>query len=141
MKVRACVVAAAIAAGLCWSPSARAEETPPAVSIVDATRFFTAPRALGDAWERAVQAVRDGMRAMLDAERAATQQALATAPPPKRAPAWHAPLPPPREVRQASRPVAVTPVSVEPPTQSVVDVRGQRATLLGARVELPWTVP
>src|SRR5262245_394910 len=92
MKVRAGVVAGASGAALCWSPSARAQEPAPAaasppavdvptVNIVDVARFFTAPRALGDAWERAVQAVLDGMRVVVEAERAAAQRTLAAVPP------------------------------------------------------------
>jgi hypothetical protein len=143
MKVRACVSAAAIAAAISWSAAAGAQETAPEtarIDIVDVARFFTAPRALGDAWERALQAVRDGMRALVDQERTAAQQALAPVPPAKRAPAWTVVVPAVREVRQR-RTVAVHPVAVEPVTESVADVRGQRAVLLGASVGLPWNVP
>lgn len=142
MKVRACVTAAVIAAGLCCSAVAGAQEAakaPP--EIVDVARFFSAPRALGDAWERAVQAVLDGMRALVDADRTTARQALAASPPPKRVPAWTAVVPAVREVHKARRPVAVHPVAVEPVTETGSDVRGQRAVLLGASVELPWNVP
>jgi hypothetical protein len=144
MKVRACVTAAVIAAGISWSAAAGAQEAAkeaPRVDIVDVAQFFTAPRALGDAWERALRAVLDGMRALVDAERTAARQALAPAPPAKRAPAWTAVVPAVREVGQARRIVAVHPVTVEPVTETVADVRGQRAVLLGASVGLPWNVP
>jgi len=140
MKVRAWVTAAAIAAGLCWSPATRAQEAPPLVDVIDAARFLSAPRALGDAWERAVRAALDGVRAFLEADLAA-RHALAAALPPKRAPPWTTALPARREVREARRVVRLQPATVEPVAQAVLDARGQRATLLGAVVELPWTLP
>lgn len=143
MKVRARVTVAVIAAGLSWSAAAGAQEAAkeaPRVDIVDVARFFTAPSALGHAWERAVQAVLDGMRAVVDVERTAAQQALAT-PPATRTPVWTAALPAVREVGKARSPLAVHPVVVEPVTEIGPDARWQRAVLLGASAELPWNVP
>ncbi|MFT3771306.1 MAG: hypothetical protein QM820_38310 [Minicystis sp.] len=159
MRLRASVTAAVIAAGLFLSAAAGAQGPPlpardgaargpqpaaepaaKAVDIIDVERFFSAPRALGDAWERAVQAALDGMRALRDAERVATQAPLPVAMR-KPAPPWPTIAPVSHEARFARFVVTFQPVTVEPVTQSVVDVRGQRAILLGSVVALPWSVP
>ncbi|APR75207.1 Hypothetical protein A7982_00553 [Minicystis rosea] len=144
MRLRASMTAAVAAAGLLLSTAAHAQGSASAsasapVEIIDVERFFSAPRALGDAWERAVQAALDGMRALRDAERAA----LRPVPTPPRAPSppWSTIAPAPREVPIPRYVVTLQPVVVEPVTQAVIDARGQRATLLGASVEMPWPVP
>ena len=109
------------------------------MEIFDVTRFVSTPAALGDTWDRAVRAVLDSMRTFLEAERA-TVLAAAT-PPKKRLVAWSAPAPARNEVVSARKLVRLQPVEVGPVTQSVADARGQSAILLGARVELPWTMP
>jgi hypothetical protein len=148
MRLRAYVAAASIAAGLWLSTgSARAQGAAPAPppagqapDIVGVEKFFSAPSALGDAWQRAVHAVLDGMRDLLQADKAAAQQALAPAATPKpRAPAWQ--LIPPARRETLHRPVVLHPVAFEPALRAGDDGRGERATLLGVRAELPWLVP
>jgi len=149
MKVWTSVPAAAFAAALLLStgaaraqgPTGAPSAAPPpaeALDIVGVERFFSAPSALGHAWETAVHAVLDRMRALVDAE----PRALAPAPPAKkRAPAWAAPVPARREAPGTHYVVTFQPVTVEPVTQAVADTRGERAVLLGVSVELPWNVP
>ena len=88
MRLRTSMTTAVAAAGLFFSTAAHAQGSaapPPAsapVEIIDVERFFSAPRALGDAWERAVQAALDGMRVLRDAERMALRAPLPAAPKP-----------------------------------------------------------
>jgi hypothetical protein len=109
---------------------------------------FTPPAVLGTAWAKAVRAVLDGVKHLVDVEKVEPhppilpEAAASTTPPP--APVWRVPVwQPPNRLREAiaKSPVQVGPVSVGPPTESPVDTRGEHAVLLGARVELPWVVP
>jgi hypothetical protein len=124
----------------------------------------TPPTVLGEAWTRKLRAALEGVQHALDEEalpmgalppnpRAEALEALRVthtkevvsrvrATPPV-VPAWRAAWTPATALREAiaQSPVQVTPVSVAPPSESTVDTRGEHATLLGVRVELPWMVP
>jgi hypothetical protein len=153
-KVFLAVIAAAVA--IPWaSPAlaqgpAKAPSPPPppaAVSLPEAPHIFTPPAVLGEAWARAVRAVLDGVKHLVDmdkieAERIVYLKASAPrspAPSPPVVPAWK----PTSTLRDAldRSPIQVGPVGVVPPTEAVRDTRDERAVLLGARVELPWMVP
>lgn len=145
MRVRSCVPAAGIAAGLWLGTGIAHAEGPasppkPAAEVVEVTRF-AATSALGDAWARAVHAALAGMRDFLEAERAAAQRhALAAAAAPRRKRVSWPTVPPAAADVRATR-VRVQPVPIEPVAQAGVDTRGQSAVLLGAAVDLPWTMP
>jgi hypothetical protein len=145
MKVWLSVPAAAFAAALLLSTgdahaqgSAVAPTPGQGIDIVGVEQFFSAPSRLGHAWERAVQAVFDRMRTLVEAE---PPPLVPVTPAKKRAPAWAAPAPVHREDPAVRYVVTFQPVTVEPVTQAVADTRGERATLLGMIVELPWNVP
>lgn len=120
--------------------------TPPPVTMVE-TR---PPAVLDDGWVRALHAVLDEMKHRIEAEWievgeidgpiAGPTEAGVTPPP---VPAWRAAWSPAIALREqvAASPVQVTPIPVEPPTETPVDTRGQHAVLLGVKMELPWMVP
>ena len=143
MRIRTGVSAAAIAAALLLSAAAARADGPTATAPVSlfGERFPSAPAVLGDAWSRAVSAALGEMARLLD-DRAALRQAVFTpAAPRRRAVAWQTPSPGGREIEPVRAFIELRPVLIEPPTQATGDVRGERAALLGAHVELPWSVP
>jgi hypothetical protein len=110
-------------------------------------RVFTPPAVLGEAWARAVRAVVEGVKHLIDFEKVEAPPLLgaraAVGPTPSPSvPVWRVwePADRLREVIVKS-PVQVGPVSISPPTEAPVDTRGEHAVLLGARMELPWMVP
>ncbi len=137
------------------APATSPQATPPAATPPAAASesLFTPPSVLGEAWAQALRTVIDGMKQSVDAERLEAVEALgarlATVHP-RAARSWARPLIwtrsawiPGHALRDAieGSPVQLTPVSVTPPTETGVDTRGEHATLLGAKVELPWLVP
>jgi hypothetical protein len=160
MWVRNNVIVAAIvaAAAITWAPSVLAQgqgqgkapslaPPPAAVSLPEGQHIFTPPAVLGDAWARAVRAVLDGVKQLVDMEKIEAERIVylkasappSPAPPPPVVPAWK-PTSTLRDTLERS-PIQVGPVGVAPPTEAVRDTRGERAHLLGARMELPWMVP
>jgi hypothetical protein len=144
MRIRTGVSAAAMAAALLLSAgAARAEgpasTTPPSIF---GERFFSTPAVLGDSWSRAVSAALGEVARLLD-DRATLQRAVFTpAAARRRAVAWQTPsVAGARELEPVRAFIELRPVLIEPPTQATGDVRGERAALLGAHVELPWSVP
>jgi hypothetical protein len=167
MKVRAVALAAvALAAASSWSSAALAQggAQPALPPVPNQARRVAPPEqvikpatVLGEAWARAVRAVLDGVKRLVDAERleaAETLSAKASPVDPCRGSACDTkplqPVPPVRgawlpasALREAveKSPVQVGPVAVAPPTESPTDARGQHAVLLGAKMQLPWLVP
>lgn len=148
MRIRTGVSAAAIAAALLFSAGgARAEGPAPAVaqvSILGVDRFFSAPAVLGDSWSRAVNAALGEVARLLDLDRVTLRQAAyAPALPRRRTVAWQAQAPSTsvQDLEPVRALIELRPVLIEPPTQATGDVRGERAALLGAHLELPWSVP
>jgi hypothetical protein len=152
MRFHAYVLAAAMAAPiLAASAPARAQQPvhdearaamppkPEVPDFIDPQQFFARSRVLGDAWSRAVGAVIDTMKRLVDAERVAARQTLA--PPPQRQIPWQLTPAPWRETPATTRVVAFGPMPVQPVTESAYDTRGERAALLGAQVTMPWMVP
>lgn len=141
MRKQAIVAAAAFAGWMCLAPDALAQTAPPKSDpAIDPIFTFTAPAALGDAWERAVQAVLEGMKAFLETDRAVAQQVIAPVPAHARAPVWFS-APVTKDTRAAREAVSLQPVKVEPPTQAAYDARADRMLLLGLSVELPHRTP
>jgi hypothetical protein len=121
--------------------------TPPVVST-PACPTPKPPAVLGERWARALRAVLDGMKHLVDAEWIEAAEIEGTAPvagvaPPPSVPAWRAAWTPASALREqvATSPVQVTPIPIEPPTETPVDTRGQHAVLLGVKMELPWMEP
>ncbi len=149
------------------SASARRVSAAPAAPVTPAANasaagrgvepLFAPPAVLDQAWARAVRAVLDGVKRLMDAERVEATEALGGAPippvdhdrvtqvaPPLRfVPAWRAAWTPAKAVREAlaTAPMQPTPLPIEPPTEADTDTRGEHAVLLGATMTLPWLVP
>jgi hypothetical protein len=145
MRIRTGVSAAAIAAALLFSAGAARAEGPVApapVSIFGVDRVFGAPAVLGDSWSRAVHAALGEMARLLDQDRAALRQAVVPPVLPRRRTlAWQTPSTSVHDLEPVRALIELRPVLIEPPTQATRDVRGERAALLGAHLELPWSVP
>jgi hypothetical protein len=121
--------------------------TPPVVST-PACPTPKPPAVLGERWARALRAVLDEVKHLVDAEWIEASEiggtvAGPTATPPPPVPAWRDEWTPASALREqvTASPVQVTPVPVEPPTETPVDTRGQHAVLLGVKLDLPWMVP
>jgi hypothetical protein len=111
---------------------------------------------LGEAWARALQAVLEGMKRLVD-ERIEAQETLApklspvspcrdsacVATPVPSVPRLRAAWLPASGWREAleKSPVQLAPVAVAPPTESPRDTRGEQGVVLGAKMQLPWLVP
>jgi hypothetical protein len=106
------------------------------------------PAVLGERWARAMRAVLDEVKRLVDAEWIEAAEiggtvARADVTPPPPVPAWRTAWTPASALREqvTASPVRVTPVPIEPPTETPVDTRGQHAVLLGVKMELPWMEP
>jgi hypothetical protein len=157
MRVRSTMVVAAVVAAAATSlsgarvASAQGSAPPPAsASAPLGDRIFTPPTTLGEEWARALRAVLDGMKHLVDAERIEAEEVggpvavpSVTPLPPPPMPAWRTARLPASALREpvAGSSVQVTPVPIEPPTETPADARGQHAVLLGVKMELPWRVP
>lgn len=155
MRVRIGCLAAAFAAALAvLASSSAAAADPPAIPPAPTARPLQIapldpdPRALSltraeplGAWLEAVTAALETVRRAIADARVAADRALA--PSPARPIPWQrvgaAGEGDPR--RAGAAVVQLGPAEARPPSEANADVRGQRATLLGARVTLPWRVP
>jgi hypothetical protein len=169
MRVRRHAIAVAFAASLSLgAASAHAQGgvvTPTRADAVEAAAplgprapdaVVTPPTVLDETWARALKAVVDGVKHLLDGEPIEAREALApkVSPPPESAPkrselrapfvpAFRAAWLPVTALREtlAASPIQPSPMEIGPATESPVDTRGQHAVLLGARMQLPWAVP
>jgi hypothetical protein len=120
---------------------------PQVAASVGNESLFTPPSVLGESWARALQAVIDEMKQSVDAERLEAAEALSapygTARPRARQfTLARSPWMPGEALREAiAATPLLTPVTIEPATESGVDTRGEHATLVGVTMEMPWRVP
>lgn len=127
----------------------------PPIEGAEAATAAKPPTVLDEAWARALRAVVEGVKHLVDGERIEAEEAIqpARVPPLQPVvPAWRTTFTPTwasvvkpavSALREtiATAPVQVTPVVATPPTESPADTRGEHAVLLGARMGLPWLVP
>lgn len=127
------------------APPADAHKAAAGTFLPGVEHVFTPPVVLGPAWARALRAVLDEVKHVVEPQRLAVEPARPAGTPPAvpSVPAWRAVWLPAHAVREAiaASPVQVGPVSAGPPTETGRDTRGEHAVLLGAQVGLPWMVP
>jgi hypothetical protein len=105
------------------------------------------PSVLGEAWAEALRVVLEEMKQSVDAERIEAAEALSAPYGTARTRARQftlarSPWMPGEALREAiAATPLLTPVTLEPATESGVDTRGEHATLVGVTMELPWRVP
>ena len=119
---------------------------PQAVASVSNESLFTPPSVLGESWARALRAVIDEMKQSVDAERLEAEALSApygmARPRARQFTLARSPWMPGEALREAiAATPLLTPVTIEPATESGVDTRGEHATLVGVTMELPWRVP
>ncbi len=154
MKVRGSVIAAAMGASLVLGAKGASAEPPapstsgvppPPQPVLAVDRLLTQPVLKGDAWTRAVQAVIEGVRRAMEQDRLAVQKvvtaALPTTPKSAQPSAFRAVLPTTVRDMVDTAPVILGPVAGESVGAGTIDRRGERSSLLGATIELPWMVP